>query len=90
MHFPPMLLLKSPLPLILSVYCSFRGLSPTLTCSTGGLGWHWRKLQVNGKAEPGTSDFLLHPSKAVLDELTTTGMPGAFWVCVNPQGLPNT
>lgn len=42
---------------------------------------------MKATAEAWTSEFLLHPSKAVLDELATAEMPEAFWACVNTQGL---
>lgn len=87
MHFPPVLLLKSLLLLHPLCMLQFQGALVHSNLPYWGIGWHWREPQVNGKAEPWTSEFLLHPSKAVLDELTTAGMPEAFWVYVNPQGL---
>lgn len=89
MHFPLVLLLKSLLLLHPLCMLQFQGLSSTLICHTGGLGGHWRELKVNSMAEPWTSEFLLHPCKAVLDELNTAGVPEAFWVYVNLQGLPS-
>lgn len=44
---------------------------------------------MNAMPAAWTSEFLLHLSKAVLDELATAEMPEAFWVCVNTQGLPS-
>lgn len=52
-----------------------------------GIVWTWGELQMNAMSEAWTSEFLLHPSKAVLDELATAQMPEAFWACVNTQGL---
>lgn len=54
-----------------------------MTCYMGGLCGHWKELQMNAMAKPRASEFLLHLSKAVLDELIMAGMPEVFWACVN-------